>query len=140
MTQDAAVLRDLERQVRDTIAERANLERGLAHPDALRSATARAYRDRDAVTSPLLEEARLKAADDIAEFHKRWRELDKIARNTARLKELLECAPPHVQEHRDAIVAELPAAREQRARIGHDVKAAGLESLLPEGYGGDGQG
>jgi hypothetical protein len=57
-----AELQRLEREVMATVKARTELEERLANPDALRSATARAYRDRDAVTSPLLEEAREKVA------------------------------------------------------------------------------
>ena len=81
MAEDVEELQRLQKQVRATIKERSSLEQGLANPDALRSATARAYRDRDAVTNPLLEEAREKVAADIEEFHKHWRHVDTIARN-----------------------------------------------------------
>jgi hypothetical protein len=42
-----------------------DLEQRFANPSALRSTTARAFRDRDAVTSPALEETRAKVAGDI---------------------------------------------------------------------------
>ena len=85
MAEDLEELQRLRQQVRATVKERTDLEQRLANPDALRSATARAYRDRDAVTNPLLEEARANVAADIAEFHDHWRHLDQIARNVERI-------------------------------------------------------
>lgn len=132
MADDEAELARLQREVRATIKARTDLENGLANPEALRSAIARAYRDRDAVTSPLLEEAREKVASDIEEFHTQWRHVDKIARNVDRINDLLVDAPAHVLGHRDAIVAALPQVREQRARVSREIAAAGLASILPE--------
>lgn len=139
MADDADELRRLEQQVRTTIKARMGLEQHLANAAALQSATARAFRDRDAVTSPALEEARGKVADDIDAFHARWRELDRIARDVDRLSELIDEAPAHVRGHRDAITAGLPDVRETRARIARIVAAAGLEGILPEGAPADGQ-
>lgn len=132
MPDDIETLRNIEQQVRDTIKQRTDIERQLANPDALRSAAARAYRDRDAVTSPLLEEARDNVANDIAELHKQWRGIDRTARDTDRIEILFDEAPDHIKAHRDAIIAALPAARETRARIGRDLAAAGLQTILPE--------
>lgn len=129
---DTQTLRDLEQRVRDTIKQRTDIERQLANPDTLRSAAARAYRDRDAVTSPLLEEARDKVAADIAELHKQWRDIDRTARDIDRIHDLLDDAPDHITAHRDAIKAALPAARETRSRVGKDIAAAGLQTILPE--------
>ena len=42
MAEDVEELQRLQKQVRATIKERSSLEQGLANPDALRSATARA--------------------------------------------------------------------------------------------------
>lgn len=140
MAEDAEELARLEKAVRATIKERMDLEQGFANPAALRSATARAYRDRDAVTSPALEEARTKVAGDIAAFHQEWRGVDRIAGNVERLEDLLDEAPAPIREHRDAIVAELPEVRQLRARIAEDLKRAGLENILPEEGICDGQG
>ncbi|EHB48867.1 hypothetical protein MycrhDRAFT_5708 [Mycolicibacterium rhodesiae JS60] len=94
MTPDPEVeLAQLQEQVRATVRERQDIERQLANPDALRSATARAQRDRDAVTSPLLEEARGKIADDIADFLKEWRHMDKVGHTAQRLAPVIESAP-----------------------------------------------
>lgn len=135
---DAQTLRDLQQRVRDTIKQRTDIERQLANPDTLRSAAARAYRDRDAVTSPLLEEARDKVAADITELHKQWRDIDRTARDTDRIQDFLDEAPDHIKAHRDAIEAALPTARETRARIGRDLTAAGLQTILPEEASTDG--
>lgn len=140
MAEDVEELRRLQEQVRDTIKERRALEQRLANPDALRSATARAYRDRDAVTNPLLEEARANVAADIAVFHEHWRHSDQIARNVERVADLLDGAPAHVLGHYEAIVDGLPAAQERRDQVSRDVAAAGLESIVPEEVPGDGQG
>lgn len=140
MAEDAEELQRLRREVRATVKARTDLEARLANPDALRSATSRANRDRDAVTSPLLEEAREKVASDIAEFHDKWRDVDKVARNVDRVNDLLVDAPAHVLGHRDAIVAALPAVREHRARVARDIAAAGLQAILPEVGAVDGQG
>lgn len=139
MAEDVEELQRLQKQVRATVKERTDLEQRFANPDALRSATARAYRDRDAVTNPLLEEARVNVAADIAAFHEHWRHVDKIARNAERVEDLLEGAPAHVLGHRDAIVAGLPAVRERRARIARDLTAVGLQSIVPEEGCGGGQ-
>jgi prophage DNA circulation protein len=122
----------LSNEVRAVTRERLDLAQRLANPAALRSATARAFRDRDAVTSPVLEEARSKIATDIAAFNKEWRQVDKSARDVERLAELLETAPPRIREHRDAIIAELPAVRQARARIAKVLKNAGLATILPD--------
>ncbi|UCA22858.1 hypothetical protein [Mycobacterium kansasii] len=139
MSADVDELHRLEQQIRAAVKERADIEQRLANPAALRSATARAYRDRDAVTSPLLEEARRKVSADIADLHGRWRQIDGIAHRVDRLADLLETAPTHVQEHRDAIMAALNQVRLGRSRIAQDLTTAGLECLLPEGAGADGQ-
>ena len=140
MAEDVEELRRLEGEVRATVKARTDLEQRFANPEALRSATARAYRDRDAVTSPLLEEASGKVAADIAAFHEEWRQPDQIARNIERLDAVLDEAPAHIREHRDAIVDELPEAYRGRARIAERLRPAGLESILPEERAGDGQG
>jgi hypothetical protein len=138
MANDDDELQRLEREVRATARARIDLEDRLADPGALRSATARAYRDRDAVTNPLLEEARAKVAADIAALTEQWREVDTVSRNAERLDDLLDEAPDHIRGHRDAIMAALPAAREARARVGRDLAEAGLQSLLPqEGWADD---
>jgi hypothetical protein len=116
MAEDVEELRRLEREVRATVKARTDLEQRFANPEALRLATARAYRDRDAVTSPLLEAARDKVAADIAAFHDEWRQADLIARNMERLAGVLEEAPGHIGEHRDAIIDELPEAYGPRER------------------------
>jgi hypothetical protein len=138
MAEDVDELQRLEKAVRATIKERMDLEQGFANPSALRSATARALRDRDAVTSPALEEARGKVAGDIAVFRDEWRQADRTARNVERLDGVLETAPAHIREHRDAIIAELPAARQARARIAAGLGTAGLASILPEAGLADG--
>lgn len=140
MPDDAEELQRLQTEVRATIKARTDLEQRLANPQALRSATARAYRDRDAVTNPLLEEARGNVAADIAAFHEEWRHVDKIARSVDRVYDLLADAPVHVQGHRDAIVAALPAVRDHRTRVAEDLRAAGLESVVPEEAPGNGEG
>jgi hypothetical protein len=140
MVDDVEELQRLRKQVRATIKTRTDLEQRLANPDALRSATARAYRDRDAVTSPLLEEAREKVAADITAFHEEWRHIDKIARNVDRVNDLLVDAPSHILGHRDAIAAALPTARDTRAHVADGLKQAGLEGLVPEEGHGDDQG
>ncbi len=139
MADDEAELARLQREVRATIKARTDLEARLASPEALRSATARANRDRDAVTSPLLEEAREKVAGDIDDFHDKWRHVDKIARSVERVEDLLVDAPAHVIGHRDAIVAALPQVRERRARVARDLADAGLAGIVPEEGSGDGQ-
>jgi hypothetical protein len=139
MAEDVEELQRLQKQVRATVKERTDLEQRFANPDALRSATARAYRDRDAVTNPLLEEARANVAADIAAFHGHWRHVDKIARNVERIGDLLDGAPTHIVGHGDALVAGLPAVRELRAQVARDLTAAGLHSILPEEGAGDGQ-
>jgi hypothetical protein len=137
VAEDVEELRRLEREVRATVKARNDLEQRFANPEALRSATARAYRDRDAVTSPLLEEARSKVAADIAALQKEWRHPDQVARNVERLGPVLDEAP---REHRAAIVGELPEAFRGRSRVAERLRSAGLESLLPEEGAGDGQG
>lgn len=132
MANDAEELRELERRVRATIKMRMGLEQQLANPGALRSATAQALRDRDAVTSPLLEEARAKVTADIAAFHEEWHSIDKYARTVERLSVVMDEAPTHILKHRDALVDGLPEARRARARIGERLRTAGLASLLPE--------
>lgn len=139
MSDDADELQSLHREVRATIKARIDLEQHLANPQALRSATARAYRDRDAVTNPLLEEARERVAADIAAFHAEWRHVDKIARSVDRVYDLLVDAPAHVQGHRDAIVAALPAVRDRRTRVADDLRTAGLYSVVPEEAPGNGE-
>ncbi|CAN3132130.1 hypothetical protein ACNUDN_29880 [Mycobacterium sp. smrl_JER01] len=140
MAEGGEELQQLQKQVRVTIKERTDLEQRLANPDALRSATAQALRDRDAVTNPLLEEAREKVSADIAEFHERWRHIDTIARSVERVAELLDEAPAHVLAHRDAIVEGLPAIRARRFEVARDLTTAGLHSILPEEGVADGQG
>jgi RNA-splicing ligase RtcB len=140
MADDEAELQRLQRLVRATITARVDLESRLANPEALRSATARALRDRDAVTSPLLEEAREKVAGDIEDFHDKWRRVDKIARSVERVEDLLVDAPAHVLVHRDAIVAALPQVRERRARVARDLAGAGLAGIVPEEGSVDGEG
>jgi hypothetical protein len=125
-------LAQLQEQVRTTVRERQDLERQLANPNALRSATARAERDRDAVTSPLLEEARGKIAADIADFLKEWRHVDKVGRTAERLAPVIETAPDGVREHHAAIGAELPAVRRRRAQIAEKVRSADLAAILPD--------
>lgn len=46
----AAELQRLQHEIRAAIKERSDLEQRLANPDALRAATARGHRDRDAAT------------------------------------------------------------------------------------------
>lgn len=140
MAEDAEELQRLLKQVRATVKERTDLEHRFANPQALRSATARAYRDRDAVTSPLLEEAREKVTADVAALQKEWRHPDQVARNMERLGAVLDEAPAHIREHAGAIADELPEAYRGRARVTERLKSAGLESLLPEEGAGDGQG
>lgn len=125
-------LAQLQEQVRATVRARQDIERQLANPDALRSATARAQCDRDAVTSPLLEEARGKIAADIADFLKEWRRMDKIGHTAQRLAPVIESAPDGVREHHAAIGAELPAVRSRRAQIAEKVRSADLASILPD--------
>jgi hypothetical protein len=125
-------LAQLQEQVRATVRERQDTERQLANPDALRSATARAQRDRDAVTSPLLEEARGKIAADIAGFLKEWRYMDKVGHTAERLAPVIESAPDGVREHHAAIGAELPAVRRRRAQIAEKVRSADLANILPD--------
>ncbi|MFV1501322.1 hypothetical protein [Mycobacterium kansasii] len=133
-------LRRLEAEVRATVKARIDVEQRFANPEALQSATARAYRDRDAVTSLLLEEVRSKVAADIAAFHEEWCRPDQIARNIERFDVLLDEAPAHIREHRDAIVDdELPEVYRARARIAERLRSAGLASILPEERAGDGQ-
>lgn len=134
----AAELERLKRQVRATIHERMDIERGLSNPAALRTATARAYRDRDAVTSPLLEEARGQIESDVREFHAQWRSVDRIPRGVERLAQFLEDAPESVRAHRDGIAAELPGVRKRRAEIGEQLAQSGLRAILPDGEGSNG--
>lgn len=131
-------LQDLERQVRDTIRARVDIERQMANPDALRSAAALAYRDRDAVTSPLLEDAREKVAGDIAQLHEQWRGIDRAAHDIDRIQDLLDEAPDHIKAHRDAMEAALPTARQTRTEVGRLLADAGLHTILPEDAYGDG--
>lgn len=132
MSDGVEKLRLLERQVRATVKARMDREHGLANPAALRNATAQAYRDRDAVTSPMLEEARAQVSADVAAFHEQWHYIDKKARNLDRLGPILHEAPSHVLGHRDALVAAIPEARRVRARIEDAVRAAGLDGILPD--------
>lgn len=133
MTPDPEVeLAQLQEQVRATVRERQDIERQLANPDALRSATARAQRDRDAVTSPLLEEARGKIADDIADFLKEWRHMDKVGHTAQLLAPVIESAPDVVREHHAAIGDELPAVRRRRAQVAEKLRAANLANILPD--------
>lgn len=125
-------LQRLKQEVRAAISERLDLDQQLANLAALRSATARAYRDRDAVTSPVLEEARSKIAAELTAFHDEWRQVDRIAWSVLRLDEFLKEAPAHIREHRDAIAAQMPAARQARARIAETMKNADLASILPD--------
>jgi chromosome segregation ATPase len=125
-------LAQLQERVRAAVSERQDIERQLANPDALRSATARAHRDRDAVTSPLLEEARDKITADIADFLKEWRHVEKVARTAERLLPVIESAPEVVREHHAAIDAALPAVRRRRAQIAETMRSAGLASILPD--------
>ena len=129
---DAAELQRLQHEIRAAIKLRSDLEQRLANPDALRTATARARRDRDAVTNPLLDEARDKVAADIAAWNEAWQHVDIVARNVDRLSDLVEHAPVHIRRHRDAIVELLPTVRQDRARIADGLRATGLEGLLPE--------
>lgn len=141
MADDTAELHRLQQQVRATIKERIDLDQRYTNPDALRAATARALRDRDAVTSPKLEEARDKVNADLAALHKEWHHADQIARNIERLDPALgEGAPAPIRQHRDAIIAELPAARSARARIADRIAQAGLAGILPEEGSTSGQG
>lgn len=125
-------LERLQQQVRAMVRERLDIERSITNPAALRSATARAYRDRDAVTSPLLEEARVQIESDVREFHEQWRLVDRIPRTVARLDEFLDDAPDSVRDRRNGIAAELPAVRELRANIGVTLAQAGLHAILPD--------
>lgn len=135
----AAELDRLQQQVRAIIRERMDIERALANPSALRSAADRAYRDRDAVTSPLLEQARVQIESDVREFHAQWRSIDKVDRNISRLAQFLEEAPQSIREHRDGIAAELPVVRERRALVGDNLAKAGLYAILPDREGKHGQ-
>lgn len=131
----AAELDRLERQVRAMTRERMDIERGLSNPAALRSATARAYRDRDAVTSPLLEEARAQIESDVHEFHAQWRLVDRIPRGMERLAAFLADAPEAIRAHHDGIAAELPGALTCRGEIGDTLARSGLHAVLPDGDG-----
>ncbi|OBK38613.1 hypothetical protein A5658_03585 [Mycobacterium sp. 1245111.1] len=132
---DAAELQRLQHEIRAAIKERSDIEQRLANPDALRAATARAHRDRDAVTNPLLDEARGKVSADIAALNEAWRHVDTVTRSIDRLNDLIEHAPAHIRRHRDAIAESLPNVRQARAKIAERLRAAGLESLLPEEAG-----
>lgn len=141
MGDDEGELRRLEQQLRALVKERTDLESRLANPEMLRTAAARAYRDRDAVTSPLLEEARGRVAADIEALHEQWREPDRIARRVERLEMVLDAdAPEHIRSYRDAILAGLPEVRRVRAGIAATLAQAGLEGILPEEARGDGEG
>ena len=133
-------LRRLEGELRAVIKTRMDLERGLANPDALRAATSRAHRDRDAVTSPLLEEARQGIVDAIGSFHEAWRHVDKCVRQMERFADVIAEAPPQVQECRDEVLAAAPQVREARAQIGARVSAAKLIGVVPGNENNDGQG
>ncbi|WP_016894200.1 hypothetical protein [Mycobacteroides abscessus] len=133
----AAELERLEQKVRAVTRERMDIERGLSNPAALRSATARAYRDRDAVTSPLLEEARDQIQADVREFHSKWRAIDRIYRDISRLAQFLDEAPQSIRSHRDGIVAELPEVRVRRSQIGSKLASEGLVAILPDGESGN---
>jgi hypothetical protein len=124
--------KQLEAQVRAAVKARQDLERQLADPAALRSATARAYRDRDAVTNPRLEEARAKIADDRDAFDKEWQHIDTVTRNIGRLAEVLDAAPQPIQQHRDAIAAKTPAVHHARAQIAETLTTAGLAGIIPD--------
>ncbi|MFL0177129.1 hypothetical protein [Mycobacterium sp. SMC-13] len=133
-------LRRLEAELRAVTKTRMDLERGLANPDALRAAASRAHRDRDAVTSPLLEEARQGIVEAIGSFHETWRHVDKCVRQMERFADVIGEAPPRVQECRDEVMAVAPQVREARARIGARVSAAGLIGVVPGDEVVDGQG
>jgi len=133
-------LRRLEGELRAVTKTRMDLERGLANPDALRAATSRAHRDRDAVTSPLLEEARQGIVEAIGSFHEAWRNVDKCVRQMERFADVIAEAPPRVQECRDEVMAAAPQVREARAQIGARVSAAGLIGVVPGDEGDDGEG
>lgn len=135
---DTSELNRLQQQIRATIKERMDIERHLANPDALRAATARAYRDRDAVTNPRLDEERTKITEDIGAFHDQWNAIDFIADKTQRLAPFLDDAPDSVRAHRDAILTELPSVRNARAAIANRLAAAGLANVLPEAEPTDG--
>lgn len=125
-------LHRLEAELRTVVKARMDLERGLANPDALRPAIGRAYRDRDAVTSPQLEEAREGIIEVIAEFHAAWREVNKAAREIERYEVFISEAPKRIQEARDEVLAAVPGVRAARTQIGRRVAAAGLIGVIPE--------
>lgn len=125
-------LRDLRQQIRAAQRERLDLEAHLGSPEALRSATARALRDRDAVTSPALEEARTTMAADIAELQSQWCSVDKTAHVAERFAGVIDEAPLAVRDHHSAIAVELPEVRRQRDRIAAELLATGLIGVVPE--------
>ncbi|WP_236739718.1 hypothetical protein [Mycobacteroides abscessus] len=131
-------LHALRQQIRAAQRERLDIESHLGNPDALRSATARALRDRDAVTSPALEEARTKIARDIAALRSQWHRVDRARHIAERFARIIEEAPEAVRDHYHAIGAELPEVRRIRARIATELRLAGLGTVVSEGQSTDG--
>lgn len=131
-------LHALRQQIRAAQRERLDIESHLGNPDALRSATARALRDRDAVTSPALEEARTKISGDISAFQSQWQLVDRAQRITQRFARVIQEAPEAVRDHYHALGTELPEVRRIRERIATQLRHAGLETVVPEGQSTDG--
>lgn len=121
----------LQQQTRDTVRERLKIESQLANPAALRAATARAYRDRDAVTNPELEEGRQQIAAVTKQLQSRWHDIDRRARDIERVARFLDSAPTHIEEHNEAFLAQMPAVLQGRAQIAARLEQAKLSAILP---------
>jgi hypothetical protein len=121
----------LQQQTRDAVRERLKIESQLANPAALRAATARAYRDRDAVTNPELEERRQQIAAVTKELQSRWHGIDRRARDMERVAKFLDSAPKHIEEHNEAFLAQMPAVLQGRAQIAARLEQAKLSAILP---------
>lgn len=121
----------LQQQTRDTVRERLKIEAQLANPAGLRAATTRAYRDRDAVTNPELEERRQQIASVTKQLQSCWHDIDRWARDIERVARFLDSAPTHIGEHNEAFLAEMPAVLQGRAKIAARLEQVKLHGILP---------
>lgn len=129
---DVAELARLEARVKELVRERLDIEASVGNPDALKVATDRAWRDRDAVTSPALEAARAAVADDLDRFYDEWHYVTKSERTFARFSKFLESAPKHIRDHVAGAAVDAAEIRRLRERIARTLGATGLELGLTD--------
>ena len=136
---DAARLEQLRRQIRETRAARMDTERRAVGVSTLEAAIAAAERDRDAGTSPALEEARRRAELLAGRLAEGFEGVDRIMVFAARLATVgFDPRDDTGGEGAAQLMARLDADAQTRAEITALLAGAGIDwTAVPDPPGAD---